>query len=55
MAHEDPKSHPTDNAEKDGKTAGDVREVVPQGPKAREIYIRDLHLDAIKVKGRDFR
>lgn len=38
-----------------GEAAGLVREAVPQGPKAREIYIRDLSPDAIRVKGRDFR
>jgi error-prone DNA polymerase len=27
----------------------------PPGRKAREIYVRDLHIDTIKVKTRDFR
>lgn len=39
----------------DGAAAGDVLEAAPQGPRAREIYIRDLHLGALRVKGRDFR
>ena len=38
-----------------GALAGGLGEVAPTGPKAREIYIRDLSLDAIRVKGRDFR
>ena len=33
----------------------DARETTPAGLRARDLYIRDLHLDAIKVKGRDFR
>ncbi|TBN37715.1 DNA polymerase III subunit alpha [Paracoccus subflavus] len=31
-----------------------LREGTSVGPKARKIYIRDLSLDAIRVKGRDF-
>ena len=38
-----------------GQAAGDARRGAPEGPRAREIYIRDLHLDAVKVKGRNFR
>ncbi|WP_306752383.1 error-prone DNA polymerase [Paracoccus actinidiae] len=38
-----------------GAAASDVVVAVPQGLRAREIFIRDLHLDAIRVKGRDFR
>jgi error-prone DNA polymerase len=29
----------------------DASETTPAGPRARNPYIRDLHLDAIKVKG----
>uniref|UniRef100_UPI00352B5069 helix-hairpin-helix domain-containing protein n=1 Tax=Paracoccus sp. SY TaxID=1330255 RepID=UPI00352B5069 len=32
-----------------------AKEAVQVGTRAREIYIRDLHLDAIRVKKRDFR
>ncbi|WP_207099680.1 error-prone DNA polymerase [Paracoccus shandongensis] len=38
-----------------GQAASVEREAVPQRPKAREIYIRDLSLDAIRVKRKDFR
>jgi error-prone DNA polymerase len=27
----------------------------PKGPKPRDIYVPDLHIDSIKVKTRDFR
>ncbi|MFC3166612.1 error-prone DNA polymerase [Paracoccus fontiphilus] len=37
-----------------GQGARDMREGAAVGPRAREIYIKDLHLDAIKVKGRNF-
>lgn len=37
-----------------GAPTGDLREETPLGPRAREIYIRDLDLDAVKVKGQNF-
>ncbi|WP_347141056.1 hypothetical protein, partial [Paracoccus sp. SSK6] len=37
-----------------GQGARDMREGAAIGPRAREIYVKDLHLDAIKVKGRNF-
>jgi error-prone DNA polymerase len=33
----------------------DPRTLPPKGPKARDIYIPDLHIDTIKAKPRDFR
>jgi error-prone DNA polymerase len=33
----------------------DPRSLPPKGPKPRDIYIPDLHIDSIKVKTRDFR
>ncbi len=38
-----------------GQAAGDRRNVAAVGPNAKEIFIKDLHLDTIKVKGRAFR
>ncbi|VDS10567.1 Error-prone DNA polymerase [Paracoccus haematequi] len=38
-----------------GSPAPDPRGIVPEGPRPRDMYVRDLHLDSIKVKGRDFR
>ncbi len=38
-----------------GAPAADPRSVPPKGPTPRDIYIRDLHIDRIKVKTRDFR
>ncbi|QIR86274.1 DNA polymerase [Paracoccus sp. AK26] len=38
-----------------GSAAGDPWEVAPVSPWPREIYMRDLHHNAIRVKGRDFR
>jgi error-prone DNA polymerase len=33
----------------------DPRSLPPKGPKPRDIYAPDLHIDSIKVKTRDFR
>jgi error-prone DNA polymerase len=33
----------------------DPRSLPPKGPKPRDIYVPDLHIDSIKVKTRDFR
>jgi error-prone DNA polymerase len=33
----------------------DPRELPPKGFRPRDIYIPDLHIDAIRVKTRDFR
>ncbi|MFC3632144.1 error-prone DNA polymerase [Paracoccus angustae] len=38
-----------------GSCALDPRGLVPQGSQPRSMYVRDLDLDTIKVKGRDFR
>ncbi|MBE9014149.1 DNA polymerase [Pseudanabaenaceae cyanobacterium LEGE 13415] len=38
-----------------GSPPPDPRGIVPEGPRPRDMYVRDLHLDSIKVKGRDFR
>jgi error-prone DNA polymerase len=38
-----------------GSTTPDPRGLPPKGLRTRDIYIRDLHIDAIKVKTRDFR
>ena len=38
-----------------GSPVRDANETTPAGPRAKDLYIRDLHLDAIKVKKRDFR
>lgn len=38
-----------------GASMGNLREGPPAGPLVRDIHIRDLSLDAIQVKGRDFR
>ncbi|WEF24665.1 OB-fold nucleic acid binding domain-containing protein [Paracoccus sp. S3-43] len=38
-----------------GSPAPDPRGIVPEGPRPRDMYVRDLHLDSIKVKGRDYR
>ncbi|WP_374300234.1 OB-fold nucleic acid binding domain-containing protein [Paracoccus sp. (in: a-proteobacteria)] len=37
-----------------GAPAGDLGDGTPQRPRPREIYIRDLSLDAIRVKARNF-
>ena len=37
-----------------GSPVRDANETTPAGPRAKDLYIRDLHLDAIKVKGRNF-
>ena len=38
------------------KTGGgpDPRDLPPKGLRARDIYVRDLHIDTIKVKSRNF-
>jgi error-prone DNA polymerase len=38
-----------------GSPTPDPRTPSPKGPKTRDIYIPDLHIDTIKVKTRDFR
>ncbi|WP_454654100.1 error-prone DNA polymerase [Bosea beijingensis] len=38
-----------------GSATPDPRDLPPKGLRARDIYIPDLHIDAIKVKTRDFR
>jgi error-prone DNA polymerase len=38
-----------------GSATPDPRDLPPKGLRARDIYIADLHIDAIKVKTRDFR
>jgi len=38
-----------------GSPTQDPRDLPPKGLRTRDIYIRDLHLDTIKVKTRDFR
>ena len=38
-----------------GGSGPDSRELPPKGLRTRDIYIRDLHIDTIKVKTRDFR
>ncbi len=38
-----------------GSPGIDPRSVPPKGPKPRDIYVPDLHIDSIKVKTRDFR
>ncbi|MDF1600920.1 error-prone DNA polymerase [Mesorhizobium sp. YIM 152430] len=38
-----------------GSSAPDPRGLPPKGLRTRDIYIPDLHIDAIKVKTRDFR
>jgi hypothetical protein len=32
----------------------DPRELPPKGLRTRDIYVPDLHIDTIKVKGRNF-
>ncbi|MDT1064196.1 hypothetical protein RM190_20200 [Paracoccus sp. CPCC 101403] len=38
-----------------GTPAPDPREAASRGLRSRDMYVRDLHLDAIRVKTRDFR
>ena len=38
-----------------GPSAPDARDGRPKGPKARDIYIPDLHIDTLKQKARNFR
>ena len=38
-----------------GSTGGDPRDLPPKGLRTRDIYVRDLHIDSIKVRTRDFR
>jgi error-prone DNA polymerase len=38
-----------------GSSGIDPRSLPPKGPKPRDIYVPDLHIDSIKVKTRDFR
>jgi error-prone DNA polymerase len=38
-----------------GSPGIDPRSLPPNGPKPRDIYVPDLHIDSIKVKTRDFR
>jgi error-prone DNA polymerase len=37
-----------------GSPSIDPRNLPPKGPKPRDIYVPDLHIDSIKVKTRDF-
>jgi len=39
---------------RNGGSAPDPRELPPKGLRARDSYIRDLHIDTIRVKSRDF-
>jgi error-prone DNA polymerase len=38
-----------------GSSTPDPRDLPPKGLRTRDIYVRDLHIDTIKVKTRDFR
>jgi error-prone DNA polymerase len=38
-----------------GSPGIDPRSLPPKGPKPRDIYVPDLHIDSIKVKTRDFK
>jgi error-prone DNA polymerase len=38
-----------------GSLGIDQRSLPPKGPKPRDIYVPDLHIDSIKVKTRDFK
>jgi error-prone DNA polymerase len=38
-----------------GSPGIDARSLPPKGPKPRDIYVPDLHIESIKVKTRDFR
>jgi error-prone DNA polymerase len=38
-----------------GSLGIDPRGLPPKGPKPRDIYVPDLHIDSIKLKTRDFR
>src|SRR3546814_19192020 len=38
-----------------GSPTPDPRDPTSKGLRARDIYVRDLHIDSIKVKTRDFR
>jgi error-prone DNA polymerase len=38
-----------------GSAGIDPRSLPPKGPKPRDIYVPNLHIDSIKVKTRDFR
>ena len=38
-----------------GSVAPDPREIPPKGLRSRDMYVKDLHIDTIKVKTRDFR
>jgi error-prone DNA polymerase len=38
-----------------GSPGIDPRSLPPKGPKPRDIYVPDLHIDSVKVKTRDFR
>jgi len=38
-----------------GSPGIDPRSLPPNGPKPRDVYVPDLHIDSIKVKTRDFR
>jgi error-prone DNA polymerase len=38
-----------------GSPGIDRRSLSPKGPKPRDTYVPDLHIDSIKVKTRDFR
>lgn len=38
-----------------GSSGVDPRSLPPKGPKPRDIYVPDLHIDSIKLKTRDFR
>ncbi|MFC0342455.1 hypothetical protein, partial [Paracoccus niistensis] len=39
----------------DGSPGPDPRACRPAGPLSRDMYVRDLHLDALRVNPRDFR
>jgi error-prone DNA polymerase len=50
-----PKPHERDDQLHQGGPGGDRRDRLPDRLKTRDIHVQDLHIDAIKVKARDFR
>ncbi len=40
---------------RNGPPVADPRTLPPKGPHPRDMYVRDLHIDRIKVQTRDFR
>ncbi|MBR0664872.1 DNA polymerase III subunit alpha [Roseomonas hellenica] len=50
-----PLPHGRGDQVRSGGSGPDARELPPKGLRTRDIYIPDLHIDTIKVKGRDFR